>query len=460
MISLENHRSSGGLLLWIAIPQKPSFLPFHRALKPRNLTAIMEWAHDEFFKMAQHQFDEVAEFINLDKNVRIRLREPDRAILISVPVRMEDGHVEVFDAYRVQHNDTRGPYKGGIRYAPDVTLGEVAALSMWMTWKCALMNLPLGGGKGGIRIDPTKRTRLELQRLTRRYTAELVGFIGPQQDIPAPDMGTNAQTMAWLMDTYSQAKGYAVPGVVTGKPIEIGGSLGRVEATGRGVAYTIMEAAKHLDITLGTDTKVAVQGFGNVATHAALKLSKIGCKVTHVSDVSGGYVNTKGINIEEAVEYATKHGNLTGFKGADTCTQYDVLTAPADIVIPAATGSQIDEKVAKNMKCRIIAEGANGPTTTEGDLVLKERQKEIFVLPDVLANAGGVTVSYFEWVQGLQNFFWSSKEINRELARVMTKAFEEVISVQKKHGCYMRTAAQIVGIERVSKAMLARGLYP
>lgn len=410
--------------------------------------------------MAQTQFDQVAEIMNLDKNVRVRLREPDRAILISVPVRMEDGSVKVFDAYRVQHNDTRGPYKGGIRFAEDVTLGEVAALSMWMTWKCALMNLPLGGGKGGIRIDPTKHTRLELQRLTRRYTAELVGFIGPQQDIPAPDMGTNSQIMAWMMDTYSQAKGFAIPGVVTGKPIEIGGSLGRVEATGRGVAYTIMEAAKHLNLNLGSETRVSIQGFGNVGSHAALKLSKIGCKITHISDATGGYVNLNGIDVEAAAAFCAKQSNLQGFTGADKCSQKDVLTANCDVLIPAATGSQIDGEIAKLLKCRILAEGANGPTTLEADAILKMRENEIFVIPDILANAGGVTVSYFEWVQGLQNFFWSSKEINRELAKLMTKGFEEVLEVKKRYNVYMRTAAQILGIERVAKAMLLRGLYP
>lgn len=420
----------------------------------------MEWNKDPFFQMAQRQFDEVSEIMNLDKNVRIRLREPDRAILISVPVRMEDGSVKVFDSYRVQHNDTRGPYKGGIRYAEEVTLGEVAALSMWMTWKCALMNLPLGGGKGGIRIDPTKHTRLELQRLTRRYTAELVSFIGPQQDIPAPDMGTNSQIMAWIMDTYSQARGYAIPGVVTGKPIEIGGSLGRVEATGRGVAYTIMEAAKHLNMNLGAETRVAIQGFGNVGSHAAIKLSKIGCKITHISDATGGYVNTQGIDIDAAAKYVEQRGSLAGFTGADKCTQKDVLTANCEVLIPAATGSQIDAEIAKMLKCRILAEGANGPTTLEADAVLKTRENEIFVIPDILANAGGVTVSYFEWVQGLQNFFWSSKEINRELAKLMSKAFEEVLDVKKRYGVYMRTAAQILGIERVAKAMLLRGLYP
>lgn len=420
----------------------------------------MEWGKDSFFQMAQRQFDDVAAIMNLDKNVATRLREPDRAILISVPVRMEDGRVEVFDAYRVQHNDTRGPYKGGIRFAPDVNLGEVAALSMWMTWKCALMNLPLGGGKGGIRIDPTKYSRLELQRLTRRYTSELVSFIGPQQDIPAPDMGTNAQTMAWLMDTYSQSKGFAVPGVVTGKPIEIGGSLGRVEATGRGVAYTVMEAAKMLNISLGENIKVGIQGFGNVGSYAAQKLDKVGCKVTHISDISGGYVNTKGFNIDDVFAYIEQHRSLEGYKEGDKISQRDVLTAPVDILIPAATGSQIDDKVAAELKCRILAEGANGPTTLEGDRILKEREGEVFVIPDILANAGGVTVSYFEWVQGLQNFFWSAKEINRELQKLMTKAFEEVVAVKKERNVYMRMAAQILGIQRVAKAMLARGLYP
>ena len=420
----------------------------------------MEWDSDPFFQMAQKQFDEVASVMNLDRNVATRLREPDKAILISVPVRMEDGHIEVFDAYRVQHNDTRGPYKGGIRYAHDVTLGEVAALSMWMTWKCAVMNLPLGGAKGGIRIEPTKYKRLELQRLTRRYASELVQFLGPQQDIPAPDMGTNAQIMAWIMDTYSQLKGYAVPGVVTGKPIEIGGSLGRIEATGHGVAYTIIEAAKHLNLNLGSNIKVSVQGFGNVGSHAAAKLDQLGCKITHVSDAFGGYANLKGFDVPELMSYVAKNGSLKGYANAEKISQTEVLTAPVDILVPAATGSQIDAKVASQLRCRIVAEGANGPTTIEGDQVLKERQKEIFLIPDILCNAGGVTVSYFEWVQGLQNFFWSAKEVHEELQKLMTKAFQEVIEVQKRHNVYMRVAAQIMGIERVAKAMLARGLYP
>ncbi len=420
----------------------------------------MEWDNDPVYQMAQRQFDDVAEAMNLDRNVAVRLREPDRALLVSVPVRMEDGHVEVYDAYRVQHNDTRGPYKGGIRYSPDVTLGEVAALGMWMTWKCAVMNLPLGGAKGGIRIDPTKRTRLELQRLTRRYTSELVSFIGPQQDIPAPDMGTNAQIMAWIMDTYSQQKGYVVPGVVTGKPISIGGSLGRVEATGRGVVYTVMEASRHLNLELGEKTTVAIQGFGNVGSHAALKFAKLGCRVTHISDISGAYMNAKGFDVANVNDYLTKNPTLAGYPSAEKITQEQLLTAKVDILVPAAMHNQIDGKIAQKLQCRILAEGANGPTTTDGDKVLKERQDEIFLIPDVLANAGGVTVSYFEWVQGLQNFFWSAKEINRELSKIMSKAFLEVVELQKQHKIYMRIAAQMLGIDRVAKAMLARGLYP
>jgi len=420
----------------------------------------MEYMTDSHFQATQAQFDEVAAVMGLDQNVSRRLRVPDRCFIISVPVRMEDGRVEVVPGYRVQHNDTLGPFKGGIRYAPDVTLGEVASLAMLMTWKTALMGLPLGGGKGGIRIDPTKLSRLENQRMTRRYTSELVGVIGPNVDIPAPDMGTNGQTMAWIMDTYSQMKGYACPGVVTGKPISIGGSLGRVEATGRGVAYTIAEAAKYLEIDLN-GKKVAVQGFGNVGTHAALKLSKMGCIVTHVSDVKGGYINTNGFDVPAAVKYAETHGNLKGYEGVQKeCSQKEVLCAPVDILVPAATAHQIDAEVAMNLKCRILAEGANNPVTPDGNKVLKERQKEIFLIPDILANAGGVTVSYFEWVQGLQNFFWSAKEVNKELNKIMTKAFLEVVAYQKEKGVDMRTATSMLAINRVAAAMLARGLYP
>lgn len=412
------------------------------------------------FSSIQKQFDEVASLMNLDKNVACRLRVPDRAFIIHVPVRLEDQTVLVVPGYRVQHNDTLGPFKGGIRYSEDVSLGEVASMAMLMTWKCALMNLPLGGAKGGIRVDPRRLSRTELQRMTRRYTAELISVIGPNQDIPAPDMGTNEQVMAWIMDTYSQGKGYACPGVVTGKPIAIGGSLGRVEATGRGVAYTVMEAAKILDIPMGASTTVGVQGFGNVGTHAAIKLFRSGCSITHISDVSGGYFNPKGIDVEAARVYCEQKGSLEGFGNVERISQEDVLTAKVDILIPAATAAQVTKEIAEKLQCRIFAEGANNPTTAEGDQVLRERQNEIFVIPDILANAGGVTVSYFEWVQGLQNFFWSAKEVNRELAKLMTKAFDEVVALHREKKMYMRVAAQMLAVRRVSTAMLARGLYP
>lgn len=420
----------------------------------------MNFLEEPHFLSIQKQFDEVADLMKLDRNVAIRLRVPDRAFIIHVPVRLSDESVMVVQGFRVQHNDTLGPFKGGIRYAEDVSLGEVASMAMLMTWKCALMGLPLGGAKGGICVDPSRMTRIELQRMTRRYTSELMNVIGPQQDIPAPDMGTNEQTMAWIMDTYSQGKGYAVPGVVTGKPISIGGSLGRVEATGRGVAYTVMEAAKHLGVPMSSKTRVAIQGFGNVGSHAALTLDREGCLITHISDVAGGFYNPKGINLKQALLWIKENGSLKGLPEAEPVSQEDVLTADAEIVIPAATAGQITKEIAEKMKCRILAEGANNPTTVDGDLVLRQRRKEIFLIPDILANAGGVTVSYFEWVQGLQNFFWSAEEVNENLAKLMVKSFAEVYSYQKENDIYMRLAAQILAVKKVSTAMLTRGLYP
>lgn len=420
----------------------------------------MNFLEEPHFLSIQKQFDEVADLMKLDRNVAIRLRVPDRAFIIHVPVRLSDESVMVVQGFRVQHNDTLGPFKGGIRYSEDVSLGEVASMAMLMTWKCALMGLPLGGAKGGICVDPSRMTRIELQRMTRRYTSELMNVIGPQQDIPAPDMGTNEQTMAWIMDTYSQGKGYAVPGVVTGKPISIGGSLGRVEATGRGVAYTVMEAAKHLGVPMSPKTRVAIQGFGNVGSHAALTLDREGCLITHISDVAGGFHNPKGINLKQALLWIKENGSLKGLPEAEPISQEEVLTANVEIVIPAATAGQITKEIAEKMKCRILAEGANNPTTVDGDLVLRQRRKEIFLIPDILANAGGVTVSYFEWVQGLQNFFWSAEEVNENLAKLMVKSFDEVYSYQKENDIYMRLAAQILAVKKVSTAMLARGLYP
>jgi len=377
-------------------------------------------------------------------------------LIVSVPTRMDDGSVHVFTGYRVQHNDILGPFKGGIRYHPDVNLGEVSALAMWMTWKCSLAGLPLGGAKGGIACDPKRLSRNELQNMTRRYTAEILNFIGPQVDVPAPDMGTNEQVMAWIMDTYSQHKGFAVPGVVTGKPVAIGGSLGRREATGRGVVYTIVEAAKHLGLEL-TKGSAVVQGFGNVGLIAARELAQLGVKILAANDSSGGVYNEKGLPLDDLVAYKEKNGRLEGFRQGDKISGEKLLELPCDILIPAAGEMQITAENAARIRCKILAEGANGPTTPDADGIL--RQKEVFVIPDILANAGGVIVSYFEWVQGLQNFFWDEEEVNKRLKEILTKAFHEVLGMSRKEGVDMRLAALMIGIDRVAKAMLLRGLY-
>jgi glutamate dehydrogenase (NAD(P)+) len=369
---------------------------------------------------------------------------------------MDDGSVHVFTGYRVQHNDALGPFKGGIRYHPDVNLGEVSALAMWMTWKCSLAGLPLGGGKGGIACDPKKLSRKELQEMTRRYTAEILNFIGPEVDVPAPDMGTNEQVMAWIMDTYSQHRGFAVPGVVTGKPVAIGGTLGRREATGRGVVYTIVEAAKHLGLALEKSTAV-VQGFGNVGLIAAQELARLGVKIAAVSDSSAALCRDKGLALDEVIAYKEKNGELEGFPNADKIAGQALLELPCDILIPAANEMQITGENAGRMQCRIMAEGANGPTTPEADAIL--RQKEVFVIPDILANAGGVIVSYFEWVQDLQNFFWTEEDVNNKLRAILTRAFHEVLDLSRKEKVDMRMAALMLGINRVARAMLWRGLY-
>jgi glutamate dehydrogenase (NAD(P)+) len=420
--------------------------------------ATVEW-RSPANEMAVRQFDIAAGRLNLDKNVAGRLQRPDRALIVSVPVRMDDGGVHVFTGYRVQHNDTLGPFKGGIRYHPDVNLGEVSALAMWMTWKCALAGLPLGGAKGGISCDPTALSRAELQAMTRRYTAEILNFIGSEVDIPAPDMGTDEQVMAWVMDTYSQHKGHAVPGVVTGKPVAIGGTQGRREATGRGVVYTIIEAAKQLNLDLLGCT-AAVQGFGNVGSVVAKELAGVGVKVVAVSDRTGGVYDPKGLPVERAIEHVartSKNSTLEGFTEGARIGNAELLELPCDILVPAALGMQITGNNAARLKCKILAEGANGPTTLEADAILK--QTEIFVIPDILANAGGVIVSYFEWVQDLQNFFWTEDEINKRLRDILTRAFYEVLDMSRKENIGMRLAALMIGVERVARAMLWRGLY-
>lgn len=418
-----------------------------------------EW-DSPLFLQVQADFERVGNLVNLDKNILQKLRVPERAIIVSIPFRMDDGSVRIVVGYRVQHNDTLGPCKGGIRYHPSVDLGEVTALAMKMTWKSAIVGLPLGGAKGGVAVDPTPLSRQELQRLTRRYTMEILNFIGPDSDIPAPDMGTNEQVMAWIMDTYSQHKGYAVPGVVTGKPIDIGGSLGRKEAPGRGVVYTIISAAEKIKLKLNSKVRVAVQGFGQVGAAAARKIEKIGCKIVAVSDVAGGVYNPKGLSYDSLAAYLTQNKTLQGYPEGEAVTNEELLELDCDILIPAAVESVIHQKNVQKLKCRILAEGANGPTTNEAAAFLREHQDQIFVCPDILANAGGVIVSYFEWVQDLQNLFWKEKEINHRLWEMMSDAFERVYAVSREEKVDMRTAALMTAIRKVSSAMLTRGLYP
>ena len=417
--------------------------------------ANAEW-RDETSDMAVQQFDVAAAKLDLDPNLAARLCRPERALVVSVPTRMDDGRVNVFTGYRVQHNDVLGPFKGGLRYHPSVNLGEVSALAMWMTWKCSLVGLPLGGAKGGIACDPAELSRNELQSMTRRYTAEILNFIGPEIDVPAPDMGTNEQIMAWIMDTYSQHKGHAVPEIVTGKPVAIGGTLGRREATGRGVVYTIIEAAKHLGIDL-TKCTAAVQGFGNVGAVVVKELNEIGVRVIGVADRTGGFYDAKGLPLARLLEVADQNHSLEGFSYGQKITNAELLELKCDILVPAALEMQITGENAPRLQCRILAEGANGPTTPEADAILSE--KDVFVLPDVLANAGGVVVSYFEWVQDLQNFFWTEEEVTKKLRDILVKAFHEVLHMSQKHKVHMRLGALMIGIDRVARAMLWRGLY-
>ena len=416
---------------------------------------VEEWRNSTS-DMAVQQFDIAAGKLNLDVNVANRLRRPHRALIVSVPTRMDDGRVHVFTGYRVQHNDVLGPFKGGIRYHQAVNLGEVSALAMWMTWKCSLVGLPLGGAKGGVACDPAELSRHELQSMTRRYTAEILNFIGPEIDIPAPDMGTNEQVMAWIMDTYSQHKGHAVPEIATGKPVAIGGTLGRREATGRGVVYTITEAAKHLNMDLTKCTAV-VQGFGNVGSVAVKELTNIGVKIIGVSDRTGGFYDPKGLPVEKLLELADKYHSLENCPYGGKISNTEILELKCDILVPAALEMQITKENAPRLQCRLLAEGANGPTTLEADAILKER--EIFLIPDILANAGGVVVSYFEWVQDLQNFFWTEQEVNQKLRDILVRAFHEVLHMSQREKVDMRSAALMIGIDRVARAMLWRGLY-
>jgi glutamate dehydrogenase (NAD(P)+) len=400
----------------------------------------------------------VADFMNIPESARDRLKMPKRSLSVSIPVNMDDGSTKVFMGYRVQHHLTLGPTKGGIRYHPDVTIGEVAALAMWMSWKCALVGLPYGGAKGGVTCDPRALSNGELERLTRRYTQELIPVIGPQVDIPAPDVGTNEQIMAWIMDTYSLQIGHAVPGVVTGKPVLLGGSLGRREATGRGVAYLVSRAMDTLGMQAQGATAV-IQGYGNVGSVAALSMAKQGIKIIAVSDAFGGIYNPNGFDLNQLDAHVAAMRSVVGYAGAEPITNQELLLIPCDILVPAALERQITEANASKIQCRIIAEGANGPTTPEADAILAQRP-EIFVIPDILCNSGGVIVSYFEWVQDLQSFFWSEGEVLDKLFRLLEQSYMQTLNHARKHTISMRFAALSLGIKRVYDAKSLRGLYP
>lgn len=413
------------------------------------------------FAIAQRQFDLAADRLDLDAGLRAIMRVPQRELSVNFPVKHDDGSIHIYSGYRVQHNITRGPAKGGLRYHPAVDIDEVRALAMWMTWKCALVNIPFGGAKGGVVVEPKKLSMHELERLTRRFATEISVIIGPERDIPAPDMNTNAQVMAWFMDTISMNRGYTVPASVTGKPLGIGGSLGREDATGRGVSIVTREAAKHLGLRLDRAT-VVVQGFGNVGSVSANMLANMGCRIIAVSDVTGGYYNRQGLDIGAMLQHVRNSPNrsLVGYeqRGMERTTNAELLELPCDFLVPAALENQITALNADRIHARIIIEGANGPTTPDADQILYN--KGIFIVPDILANAGGVTVSYFEWVQGLQEFFWSEEEINQRLEQIMVRSFATTLELALTQRITMRLAAYLISVKRVADAIVMRGIYP
>ena len=412
--------------------------------------------HGSIFKAMLQEFDEAARLLKLDPGIWKILTHPKRQIIVSCPVQMDNGEIEVFTGYRVQYNITLGPAKGGIRYHPDVSLDEVTALAAWMTWKCAVAHIPFGGGKGGVVCDPTRMSRRELEALTRRYVAEIIDAIGPEKDVPAPDVNTNDQVMAWVMDTYSMHVGHTETAVVTGKPIELGGSLGRREATGRGVMIVTREAAKHRGLDITTST-IAIQGFGNVGSVTADLLARLGAKIVAITDVRGGVYNRKGLDVPRLLEYAAQHKTIESFPGGEALTNDELFALDVDILIPAALENQITIANAASIRAGIVVEAANGPTTPEANNILHERG--IFVVPDILANSGGVTVSYFEWVQDRYGYFWEESEVNSRLERKMHEAFHEVLQTSKKYLVDMRTAAYIVAIARVGTVTRVRGMY-
>jgi glutamate dehydrogenase (NAD(P)+) len=419
-------------------------------------SGALEW-ETPLFRTAIRQFEQALPHADVDEVVAARLRVPERSVIVSCPVHLDDGGFQVFPGYRVQHSTVLGPTKGGVRYDAEVDLGECAALAMWMTWKCALLRLPYGGAKGGVRCEPRALSAAELQRVTRRFTSELAPFIGPQEDIPAPDMATNEQTMAWMMDTYSMQKGYAVPEIVTGKPVALGGSLFRHEATGAGVVMVVERACQRLGRRLA-EQRCVVQGFGNVGGIAAHELHEKGAIVVAVSDVSGGFYNEAGLDVDELIEFARINGSLAGYPDADHVTNAQLLELPCDVLVLAAREDQITAENAPRLETSLIAEGANGPTSIEADAILAERG--IPVLPDVLTNAGGVTVSYFEWVQDLGRLFWTRNEIRARLADKLADAFDRVWELAAERGITLRSAALVAGIREVAAALEARGIYP
>jgi len=415
---------------------------------------------DPAYAMAKEQFQTIADYLEIEDNMRQRLLHPKRAIAVTLPVHRDDGRVELFSAYRVQHHLAMGPTKGGVRFHPGVTLGEVAALSIWMSWKCALTGLPYGGAKGGVAVDPRMLSVAELERLSRRYMQEMIPFVGPRTDIIGPDMGTNEQVMAWFMDTWSVHQGYSVPEIVTGKPVSVGGTAGRREATGRGVVFLVERAVNLLKMEPQNCTAV-IQGFGNVGAVAALGLAlKSGMRIIGISDAFAAFHRADGIDVQAAEAHVKAHGSLKGFTEADAIAPEDLLTLKCDVLIPAAVEGVITEENADKLRCRILAEAANGPTTPAADRILEQRHSEVFIIPDILCNSGGVVVSYFEWLQGLQSFFWNETEVTDRLFRILEQAFAAVIRRAKDGGISHRTAAMAIGVERVMAAKKARGLFP
>ena len=412
--------------------------------------------HGTIFGAMLQEFDGAARILKLEPGIWKILTQPKRQIIVSCPVQMDNGEIEVFTGYRVQYNITLGPAKGGIRYHPDVNLDEVTALAAWMTWKCAVAHIPFGGGKGGVACDPTRMSKRELEALTRRYIAEIIEAIGPEKDVPAPDVNTDAQVMAWVMDTYSMHVGHTSTAVVTGKPIELGGSLGRREATGRGVMIVTREAAKHLGFDIKGAT-VAVQGFGNVGSVSADLLAKAGARIVAVSDWKGGVRNPRGLDIPKMLEYAKEHKTVDGFPGGEPITNEELFSLEVDVLIPAALENQITVENAPHIRAKILTEGANGPTTPDAHKILHERG--VFVIPDILANSGGVTVSYFEWVQDRHGYFWEEEEVNTKLEKKICEAFDDVLQTSLKYTVDLRTAAYIVAINRVGTVTRMRGMY-